>query len=296
MNLNDLKIVLKEKKQEIENYLEKLMKEYYPPLSKTLQEAMEYSLFSGGKRIRPILTELVSEMLGGSMEEARKTGSAIELIHTYSLIHDDLPSMDDDDLRRGKPTNHRVYGPGIAILAGDGLLTLAFNILSNLKLSTTQTLKIIKLISKGAGPKGMVGGQVLDLEAEEKQLSLDKLKKVHQAKTGGLFRASILGGALCANPADKEVQALETYAYNLGLLFQVTDDVLDVVGDSKKLGKKSGQDKRLNKSTYPSLLGLEGARSEAISLAEKAKNSLSIFDNRADLLLDLVDFVLNREH
>ena len=292
----DIKKILQEKADIVEDTLYELMENDNTVTSKTLQEAMEYTLFSGGKRIRPVLTILVAEMMDGNIEAARKAGASIELIHTYSLIHDDLPSMDDDQYRRGKLTNHNVYGPGIAILAGDGLLTYSFDILSSIDLPSNNIIKIINIISRQAGARGMVGGQVLDLEAEEKQLSLEELKTLHRAKTGGLFQASVLAGSYCAEPKNKEINALKKYADCLGLIFQITDDILDVVGDPDKLGKSAGKDEELNKCTYPSLLGLEKAKKEAENLAEEAKKAISIFGDRAVILKELIDYVLVRQY
>ena len=292
----EIKKILQKKAELVEDTLKELMNDKDHVISETLQESMEYTVFSGGKRIRPILTIFVAEMMGGNIDVARKAGASIELIHTYSLIHDDLPSMDDDKYRRGKLTNHRVYGPGIAILAGDGLLTYSFDILSKLDLPSDSVIKIINIIARNAGVNGMVGGQVLDLEAENKELNLEELKTLHRAKTGGLFQASVLTGAYCSNPEEREIEALKEYADCLGLLFQITDDILDVTGDPEKLGKSAGKDEELNKCTYPSLLGLEEAKKEAERLADKAKKAVSIFNNKAVHLKDLIDFILVRQY
>ncbi len=265
------------------------------PLSETLLSAMRYSLLSGGKRLRPALTRMIAEMVDGDIEAAVTVGAAVEMIHTYSLIHDDLPSMDNDDFRRGKPTNHRVYGEGIAILAGDGLLTYAFNILSKLSLAPTKALKIIELVSAGAGLNGMVAGQVLDLEGENEELKLDELQKIHKAKTGALFKSSILAGAYCGQPTEKELNFLEDFSKYLGITFQIVDDILDVIGDEKKLGKKVGSDEKLNKATYPRLMGLGGARKEAQLAGQKAKSALKIFGTKASQLEELVDYIIIRQ-
>lgn len=268
-------------------------KELY--LSETLLSSIKYSLFSGGKRLRPILSRVVAEMLDGDVASARMAGAAIEMIHTYSLIHDDLPSMDNDNYRRGKLTNHRVFGSGVAILAGDGLLTYAFNVLSRLPLSADRIVKLIELISTSAGIQGMVGGQVLDLEAENKEIGLEEMKKIHRAKTGALFRAAILTGAYCSEVTDEEFSTLERFAENLGLNFQIVDDILDVIGDTEKLGKETGSDAKVNKATYPALLGLEEAKKEAERTAAKAKEELSIFGAKAAFLLELMDFMVERQ-
>lgn len=261
----------------------------------TLKEAMEYTLFSGGKRIRPVLTLMTAEMLSGNLQAACRTGVALEFIHSYSLIHDDLPVMDDDDYRRGKPANHKVFGPGIAVLAGDGLLTRAFEVLSDIDLEPEVVLAIVRLTATAAGDGGMVGGQVLDLEAEDREIGLEELQRIHRNKTGALFRAAVLAGALCSGAGKEQLAALEDFADNLGLLFQVVDDILDETGDSEKLGKEAGSDRKRGKATYVSLLGLEGARRQAEELATGAREALLTFGDEAGDLCRLVDFVLERE-
>jgi len=287
---------INKKAEEVEKTLKELMESFKPVISKTLFDSMEYSLFSGGKRIRPVLAMYSAEIVNGDQKTACKVGSALELIHTYSLIHDDLPSMDDDDYRRGEKANHIVYGPGIAILAGDGLLTGAFEILSDMNLEPTKKIKIIKIISKNAGANGMVGGQVLDLESEDKDIEIEDLKNIHLAKTGALFKAAILAGAYTANPTKKEIEAFKIYSEKLGLLFQITDDILDIIGDEKKLGKAVGSDDQSNKSTYPKILGLNGAKKEAEKMFTEAQKSLNIFEGKATKLNELAKYVLNRDH
>ncbi|MFW5981907.1 MAG: polyprenyl synthetase family protein [Halanaerobiaceae bacterium] len=293
--MKEIKVLLKNYALEAEEVLENLFKTNDEYLAETLISSMKYTLFSGGKRIRPVLSRMVAEMIGANIKSAMIAGAAIEMIHSYSLIHDDLPSMDNDDFRRGKKTNHRIYGEGIAILAGDGLLTYAFNVLSKLTLPAERIVKIVELISTSAGIDGMVGGQVLDLEAENKEISLVEMQKIHRAKTGALFRASILAGAYCGNPSLAELEALEVYAEKLGLTFQITDDILDVIGNEDKLGKKVGSDEKLDKSTYPKLLGIEGAKNAAKENAEKAKKALDIFADRSEDLKNLIDFIVFRE-
>lgn len=292
---NSIKDVLKRYADETNKVLNDLLIQKNYLLSPTLIESMKYTLFSGGKRLRPILTILVAELIDGDIKNARLVGAAIEMIHTYSLIHDDLPSMDDDAYRRGKPTNHRVYGPGIAILAGDGLLTYAFSTLSRLTLSAEQVVKIIKIISDGAGISGMVGGQVLDLEAENREIDIDEMKKIHRAKTGAMFHSAIMAGAYCGHPTMLELKALKEYASKLGLAFQIVDDILDVVGDEEKMGKKTGSDQKKNKATYPGMLGLKEARQEAEKNNKLAKKALNIFGEKADLLKNLSDFIIIRQ-
>jgi geranylgeranyl diphosphate synthase type II len=260
----------------------------------TIIDSMEYSLKAGGKRIRPILTVRVAQMLNGDLRAASNVGLAVEFIHTYSLIHDDLPAMDDDDYRRGQLSNHKVFGEGMAVLAGDALLTQAFEMLSELDLNSEDKLNIINLVSKNVGFKGMVGGQSLDLKFEEKSIDLQTLTKLHNYKTGALFKTAILGGAFCADPNTEQKNALEKYAEQLGLLFQITDDILDKTGDQKKLGKEIGSDEKSNKSTYLTLLGLEEAKKEAESVAKAAKEELTIFKNN-QFLLNLIDYILNRD-
>lgn len=294
--MSDIVEEINQKAQKVEKTLEELLENFKPAISETLLESMEYSLFSGGKRIRPVLSMLSAEVVDGDQKSACEIGSTLELIHTYSLIHDDLPSMDDDDYRRGKKANHIVYGPGIAVLAGDGLLTGAFELISNLELEANKKVKIINTISKNSGVNGMVGGQVLDLESEDKNIGIDELKKVHLAKTGALFKAAILSGAYTANLNKKEIESLKTYSEKLGLLFQITDDILDVIGDEEKLGKAIGSDDQSNKSTYPKLLGLNGAKREAEKIFKEAQESLNIFGEKAKKLNDLAQFVLNRDH
>lgn len=284
------------KAETVEKILGELMESFKPVISKTLFDSMEYSLFSGGKRIRPILAMYSAEIVNGDQKTACEIGSALELIHTYSLVHDDLPSMDDDDYRRGEKANHIVYGPGIAILAGDGLLTGAFELISNMNLENNKIVKIINIISKNAGVNGMVAGQVLDLESENKNVKIEDLKKIHLAKTGALFKAAILSGAYTAEPTNKEIEALKTYSEKLGLLFQITDDILDVIGDEEKLGKNVGSDDQLNKSTYPKLLGLDGAKNEAQKIFNEVQESLKLFEGKANKLNELAKYILNRDH
>lgn len=260
----------------------------------TIIESMEYSLKAGGKRIRPILSVRVAQMLNGDLKAASNVGLAVEFIHTYSLIHDDLPAMDDDDYRRGQLSNHKVFGEGMSILAGDGLLTLAFEMLSALNLKPDKKLNIINLVSKNVGFKGMVGGQSLDLKFEDERIDLQTLTKLHNYKTGALFKTAILGGAFCAEPSEDEKNALKNYAEHLGLLFQITDDILDKTGDQEKLGKEIGSDEKSNKSTYVTLLGLKKAKEQAEAVAEAAKEELSIFENN-EFLTNLIDYILNRD-
>lgn len=291
-----IKTILKTKAEEVESQLEKLMDLKDREIAASLSQAMQYTLFSRGKRIRPVLTLMTAELLGGDYNAALQSGSALEMIHTYSLIHDDLPAMDDDDLRRGKKTNHLVFGEAEAILAGDALLTYAFEVLSEVDIEAEKKVKIINLAAKNAGFQGMVGGQVLDIESEHRELSLEKMQQVHKGKTGALIKASVLAGVFCSVYSEEEKAALEKYAEKIGVLFQIVDDLLDVTGDTKKMGKNVGRDQELDKSTYPKILGIKGAKKAAEDYAEEAKSSLNIFGDQAENLKELVDYILTRQH
>lgn len=266
-------------------------------LDPTLCESMKYSLTAGGKRLRPILVMAAADAIGAKGTDFIHIACAIEMIHTYSLIHDDLPAMDNDDYRRGKLTNHKVYGDGMAILAGDALLTQAFEVmLRQDNLPADVLLKIVREMSIGAGPNGMVGGQAIDLEAEGKQksLSLEELKKMHAGKTGALFRAAIRSGAIVAGASDKELAALTTYADCFGLAFQITDDILDVIGDEAVIGKPVGSDERNDKSTYVSLNSLDEAKKLATDTVAEAVAALEMFGDKATFLRELVEYLLKR--
>lgn len=262
-----------------------------------LYEAMNYSLLLGGKRIRPSLTMTVLEAFGLSPEPYKEILCAMECIHTYSLIHDDLPAMDNDDFRRGKPTNHKVYGEGMAILAGDGLLTAAFQLVaSNKKAKADDLIRIISTMATCAGPEGMVGGQAFDLLSEGQHIPLEELKVLHRGKTGALFSASVEIGLILAGVDDQVHQDFMEYADKLGLLFQITDDILDVVGTVEELGKTPGSDLRQDKSTYVSLLGLDGAKAEAASVAQAAKAAITHHDAHTEALEAIVDYLMTRTY
>ncbi|ADO77048.1 polyprenyl synthetase family protein [Halanaerobium praevalens] len=292
--MDKIKNILKAKAEVIEENLIKLL-DCQDELAPQLTKSMKYTLLSGGKRIRPILTLLIAELLEGNYQAALKAGSALEMIHSYSLIHDDLPAMDDDKLRRGKKTNHLVFGEATAILAGDGLLTYAFQVLADLELKPDLKVKIIANTAKFSGYQGMVGGQVLDLEAENKDLTLQEMQKVHQAKTGALIKASVLNGVYCSDFKPEEKKALLTYAEKIGVLFQIVDDLLDLTGETEAMGKVVGRDQELNKATYPKLLGLKKAQKEAEKYAKEAKEALIIFGKKAEKLEALIDFILKRQ-
>jgi geranylgeranyl diphosphate synthase, type II len=256
----------------------------------SLVSAMEYSLFAGGKRLRPALALGASEIVCGDDTAALPAACALEMIHTYSLVHDDLPSMDNDDLRRGRPTSHKVYGEAMAILAGDGLLTMAFDILSQ-----AGDARVVGEIARAAGAAGMVGGQVIDLESEEKQLDLHALKHIHACKTGALIRGSVRAGAILGGADTQAIAALTSYGESLGLAFQIADDILDVTGDTEAMGKNAGSDEANKKATYPALLGLDRAKSMAEEASQAAIDALQVFDNAADNFRMLARFVVDRQ-
>ena len=265
-------------------------------LDTTLCEAMQYSLMAGGKRLRPVLLMAAADAVGGRGEEYMQMACAIEMIHTYSLIHDDLPAMDNDDYRRGKLTNHKVYGDGMAVLAGDALLTMAFEVmLRQPDVAPETAVCVVREMSTAAGPNGMVGGQAIDLESENKRIDMDTLRSMHMGKTGALFRAAIRSGAILAGAKQSELKALTVYAEKFGLAFQITDDILDVTGDEATIGKPVGSDERNHKSTYVTLTSLEEARHLARETVEEALQALTIFDTRADFLRELVKYLVSRD-
>lgn len=267
-----------------------------PAYDETLEKAMEYSLMAGGKRLRPVLLMAAADAVGKDGAAFLTTGCAIEMIHTYSLIHDDLPAMDNDDYRRGKPTNHKVFGDGIAVLAGDALLTLAFEVMLRQEGAAPETLvTVVSEMSRAAGPYGMVGGQVLDIEGEGRRLDLTALRKIHMGKTGALFCAAIRSGAILAGAKEEELAALTLYAERFGLAFQITDDILDVTGDEAAIGKPVGSDVRNEKATYVTLTSLEEAKKLAEDAVEEAVAALDIFGERAAFLRDLALFLLGRK-
>ena len=265
------------------------------PLDKTLCESMKYSLMAGGKRLRPILVMAAADAVGAKGTDYLTTGCAMEMIHTYSLIHDDLPAMDDDDYRRGKLTNHKVYGAGMATLAGDALLTLAFEVMLRQQGISADTLvRVVREISTAAGPDGMVGGQALDMESEDKQISMETMKNIHLGKTGALFRAAIRSGAILGGASEEALAALTVYADNFGLAFQITDDILDVIGDESVIGKPVGSDEKNHKSTYVTLTSLEEAQKLAQDAVDTAIDALKIFGGEADFLRELVAYLVKR--
>lgn len=275
----------------VENFLNNL-----PWQEDILSKSMHYSLLCGGKRIRPVLALAAAEAVGGDIRKVLPAAAALELIHTYSLIHDDLPAMDNDDYRRGKPSNHKVFGEAQAILAGDALLTYAFEILAGpLLVKPKLQLKVLREVAIAAGWHGMVGGQVADLEGEGKKLTLDQIKHIHKYKTGALLTVAARLGGILAGADELQINALTTYAGSLGLAFQIKDDILDLEGDSETLGKPAGSDLLLDKSTYPSLLGLEGAKRQLHEQVEIAKEALKLLGERPIFLLELANFIEQRK-
>lgn len=290
----DFKDYLKDKITQVEDGLKKFVPgdKDFP---ESLNKAMNYSLMAGGKRLRPVLVIATGEALGGDLEELMPTACALECIHTYSLIHDDLPAMDDDDLRRGKPTCHKKFNEATAILAGDGLLTYAFELIAKSDFKDPNTLKdVIIEISKSSGPQGMVGGQLIDLESEGKDLTLKELENVHKHKTGALIRASVRVGAIISKATEKELKALTSYGEKIGLAFQIVDDILDVTGTTEELGKDAGSDVENDKATYPALLGLEESKEKANTQIEEALKELEIFDEKAEPLRALANYIIDR--
>lgn len=266
-----------------------------PVLVPKLCESMEYSLMAGGKRLRPILVMAAADAVGAKGTDFIQVACGIEMIHTYSLIHDDLPAMDNDDYRRGKLTNHKVFGEDMAILAGDALLTQAFEVMLRQPGVTPEVLvQVLREMSVAAGPNGMVGGQVIDMLSEGKRISMEELRKMHMGKTGALFRAAIRSGAILAGATETQLEALTTYADCFGLAFQITDDILDVVGDEAVIGKPVGSDERNNKSTYVTLTSLEEAKKLAADTVQQALSALEQFGPEAQFLRDLVDMLLER--
>jgi geranylgeranyl diphosphate synthase type II len=262
-------------------------------------EAMKYSLMAGGKRIRPILCMAAAGTADGDEEKAMPAACALEMIHTYSLIHDDLPAMDNDVLRRGKPTCHTAFDEATAILAGDALLTLAFQTLSSIEFGKADQaqnwLRVIQLISHAAGYCGMIQGQMIDIASEGSQLTLAELQSMHQLKTGALIRASLCCGAVLSGLNSNQIKMLESYAQNIGLAFQVTDDILNVEGDPEMMGKAVGTDKLRHKTTYPSLLGLQESKKLAIELVKNALQAIESFDKKAEPLRAIANYIITRK-
>lgn len=297
----EIKTYLNERRQLIETALERQMLEPLEPFSDHIA-SMRYSLFAGGKRIRPVLCLAAAEAVtddGKVIECLLPIACALECIHTYSLIHDDLPAMDNDDLRRGKPTNHILYGEAAAILAGDGLLTYAFDLMSdpkNVILGAEKQLAITNVIARAAGSTGMVGGQALDIANENSQYPFEILQTIHRSKTGALITASIHAGAIGGGADPNQLEKLLQYGDHIGLAFQIVDDLLNVTATTDQLGKTAGSDKELGKATYPALFGIEETRKRALQATESAHNVLSSFDEKADPLRELARYIYTRSH
>ena len=290
----DFKAYLAKAKATVEEALDQSL---LPERPESLREAMRYSLLAGGKRLRPILCLAACELAGGDAAQAMPTAVALEMIHTMSLIHDDLPAMDDDDLRRGRPTNHKVYGEAVAILAGDALLTRAFEMvaLRSPGVPSERLLKVVGELSLVAGAPGLVGGQVVDLESEGQDVDLETLEFIHLHKTGALLSACVITGAMIGGADDALIKALRTYARGIGLAFQIIDDILDITASSEVLGKTAGKDLVADKTTYPKLLGLEESRKRAADLVREAKEILKPWADKAQPLLALADYITSRD-
>ncbi|ABV62829.1 polyprenyl synthetase family protein [Bacillus pumilus] len=293
-NLNEF---LTTRKQTIEDYLFTYVQELTIP--KDLKSSMLYSLKAGGKRLRPVLVLALLNAYGKNEEDGIPVGCAVEMIHTYSLIHDDLPCMDDDDLRRGKPTNHKVYGEATAVLAGDALLTESFRLITSQlssSVSADKKLRIVDELVKSAGALGMVGGQFDDMEAEQKQVSLAELEYIHARKTGKLLTFSVAAGAMLAGASDDDIEKLREFSYHIGIAFQIRDDILDLEGSEEKIGKRVGSDTANEKSTYPSLLTLSGAKEKLDEHITRAKEIVSNLQLEQQLLHGLCDLIASRDH
>ncbi|WP_213019783.1 polyprenyl synthetase family protein [Bacillus pumilus] len=293
-NLNEF---LTTRKQAIEDYLFTYVQELTIP--EDLKSSMLYSLKAGGKRLRPVLVLALLNAYGKNEEDGIPVGCAVEMIHTYSLIHDDLPCMDDDDLRRGKPTNHKVYGEATAVLAGDALLTESFRLITSQlssNVSADKKLRIVDELVKSAGALGMVGGQFDDMEAEQKQVSLAELESIHARKTGKLLTFSVAAGAMLAGASDDDIEKLREFSYHIGIAFQIRDDILDLEGSEEKIGKRVGSDTANEKSTYPSLLTLSGAKEKLDEHITRAKEIVSNLQLEQQLLHGLCDLIASRDH
>src|ERR1700736_76782 len=292
----NLKAYLKSRQQKIDRALDRyLPKESVKPA--TIHKAMRYSLFAGGKRLRPILCLAAAEACHGKIENALPLACALECIHTYSLVHDDLPSMDNDDFRRGRAPCHKVFGDGIAVLAGDALLTIAFEIVSRAKPTRRYDMStLLREVAVAAGSQKLIAGQVADLEAEGKKSTRAQLRYIHENKTAAILTTSVRLGAMSANADAKKLQTITNFGRALGLAFQVIDDILDVTQTSEKLGKSAGKDIAAKKATYPAVLGLDQSRAEAKRLTKQAHNSLSIFGKKAEALHALANYLLEREY
>jgi geranylgeranyl diphosphate synthase type II len=290
----DLKTYLAERRQLVETAIDQALPVQYP---ETLYESMRYSLLAGGKRLRPILCLATCELMGGNLDLAMPTACALEMIHTMSLIHDDLPSMDNDDYRRGRLTNHKVYGEDVAILAGDALLTYAFEWVAEKTQGAdpNRVLRVVAAMGRSVGGEGLVGGQVVDLASEgNPNVTLETLTFIHNHKTAALLEVSVTSGAILAGGSDEAVAKLRSYAQRIGLAFQIVDDILDITSTSETLGKSVGKDVNAQKATYPSFWGLDESRQQAAQLIEKAKADLDGFGELRQPLLAIADYIITR--
>ena len=291
----DLKAYLRDKRAQVDEALKTVFPEPRGP-SGDVVRAMTYSLFAGGKRLRPILCIAGAEAVGEEGKKVLPVACGLELIHTYSLIHDDLPVMDNDDLRRGKPTNHKVFGEAVALLAGDGLLTEAFRLMSGTGgVNPRSLLRVIQLVGSAAGYHGMVGGQVVDIQSEGKPVDPSLVEFIHSHKTGALIHASVTSGAILAEGTEEQVKAIASYGEKIGLAFQIADDILDVEGDSETMGKGVGGDARKKKITFPGAVGLKKSKEMQGRLIEEAVVALNPFDKKADPLRSLAVYIIERK-
>ena len=292
----DIHQYLDQQRQRVDQYLEHSL----PPSLRDpeqLYESMRYSLLAGGKRVRPILVIAAAQALGYDHDAMLPFAASLEYVHTYSLVHDDLPAMDDDDYRRGRLTNHKVYGDGMAILAGDALLTMAFELCSQDAdgITTGQQLQIVRELAFGSGHQGMVGGQVMDIQAENQEVELAHLQTIHSHKTGQLIRAAVRIGGIISGASSTQLKSLTNYAEDIGLAFQIADDVLNMVGTREELGKDAGTDEQRGKQTYPSFFGIDGARKLGEDCVERAINHLEAFDHQADPLRHIATYIVERK-
>jgi len=294
--MSDLKIYLTDRSALVDAALNRFIpsEDTSPP---TIHKAMRHSMFAGGKRLRPILCLAAAEACGGALDAAMPAACAVECLHTYTLIHDDLPCMDDDDFRRGVPTCHKVYGEGVAVLAGDALQALAFQLLAEVPANAQFNVgDYVRELAITSGSLHLIGGQVMDLEGEGKRLPLADLRYVHESKTAALLTTSIKLGGMSAGASTEQIAALHTFGWNTGLAFQIIDDILDVTQTTEKLGKSAGKDLASEKSTYPALLGLDASRDEAHRLTNEAMHALEIFGDQAEHLRQMAGYLLARDY
>jgi len=295
----DIQVYLDTQRNRVDGFLEKVLPS--PTIEPAvLYQSMGYSLLAGGKRIRPILVIAAAQAFGYDKDDMLPLAAALECVHTYSLIHDDLPAMDNDDYRRGRLTNHKVYGEGLAILAGDGLLTMAFELCSlegnGNSFSSEQQLAILRELARGSGHQGMVGGQVMDIQAENQEIDLSHLQRIHAYKTGRLIRAAVRIGGIIGGATSAQLEAITDYADDIGLAFQIADDVLNMVGNREVLGKDAGTDEKRGKKTYPSFFGVEGARQLGEQGVERAISRLNGFGPSADPLRQIASYIMARRN